>query len=241
MLILPAVDIRAGNCVMLKQGKIEDETVYSKDPAFMAKHWQMKGAKRVHVVDLDGAFQGMPKNFEIIKKIRAAVDVPLQVGGGVRNMKTIDALFDAGVNYVIVGTLAIYNPVILREALAKYGEKIIVAIDARDNKVAIGGWKDTTSIDAVELTAKMSEMGVQEIIYTDIGKDGMLQGPNLEGLKKIASAGKMRVIASGGVTNLDDITHLKALEPMGVSGIIVGKALYTEDMKIEEAIRIAEK
>lgn len=241
MLILPAVDIRAGNCVMLKQGKIEDETVYSKDPAFMAKHWQMKGAKRVHVVDLDGAFQGMPKNFEIIKKIRATVDVPIQVGGGVRNMKTIDALFEAGVNYVIVGTLAIYNPVVLREAIAKYGEKIIVAIDARDNKVAIGGWKDTTSIDAVELTTKMYEMGVKEIIYTDIGKDGMLQGPNLEGLKKIAAAGSMRVIASGGVTNLDDITNLKALEPMGVSGIIVGKALYTEDLKIEEAIRIAEK
>jgi phosphoribosylformimino-5-aminoimidazole carboxamide ribotide isomerase len=241
MLVIPAVDIRQGNCVMLKQGKIEDETVYSKDPAFIARLWQAKGARRIHVVDLDGAFNGMPQNLEVIKNIRATVDVPMEVGGGVRSLKTIDSLIEIGANYVIVGTLAVYNPDIIRQAVEKHGSRIIVAIDARDGKVAIGGWKDTTPVDALELTQKMREMGVEEIIYTDITKDGMLEGPNLEGLKAIASKSGMKVIASGGVTTLADIKNVKALEANGVVGAIVGKALYTEDMKLEDAIKIAEK
>jgi phosphoribosylformimino-5-aminoimidazole carboxamide ribotide isomerase len=241
MLVIPAVDIRQGNCVMLKQGKIEDETVYSKDPAFIARLWQAKGARRIHVVDLDGAFNGMPQNLEVIKNIRATVDIPMEVGGGVRSLKTIDSLIEIGANYVIVGTLAVYNPDIIRQAVEKHGSRIIVAIDARDGKVAIGGWKDTTPVDALELTQKMREMGVEEIIYTDITKDGMLEGPNLEGLKAIASKSGMKVIASGGVTTLEDIKNVKALEANGVVGAIVGKALYTEDMKLEDAIKIAEK
>jgi len=239
MLIIPAIDIRGGNCVMLKQGKIEEETIYSKDPVFIAKLWQAKGAKRLHVVDLDGALGGRPQNIEITKKIKEAVGIPIQVGGGIRNIEAVDSLFDAGINYVILGTVAIYNPDVVRAALEKYGEKIIVAVDARDDKVAIGGWKDTTSISANELIKKLKEMGVSEILCTDIQKDGMLQGPNLKGLREIAKLG-IKVIASGGVSTIDDVRKIKELEKEGVIGAVIGKALYTEDIKLEEAIKAAE-
>lgn len=241
MLVIPAIDIRGGNCVMLTQGKIEAETVYSKDPAFIAKLWQAKGAKRLHVVDLDGAFHGSPQNIEVLKKIREAVEIPIECGGGVRNLKTIDSLFELGMNYVIIGTLAIYNPEALRQAVEKYGEKIIVAIDANDGKVAIGGWKDVTTIDAYELAQKLKDIGIKEMIYTDIKKDGTLEGPNLEGLKEMAVRSKIDVIASGGVSNLTDIANVKKLEKSGVSGVIIGKALYADSIKLEEAIKIAEK
>jgi len=241
MLIIPAIDIRAGNCVMLKQGRIEDETVYSKDPAFIAKLWQAKGAKRLHVVDLDGAFSGSPQNLEIVKKIRSGVDIPIEIGGGVRSMKTISTLVELGFDYVIVGTLAIYNPDILREAIDKYGVKIVVAVDVRDGKVAIGGWKETTTVDASETAGKLKAMGIEEMISTDIKKDGTLEGPNLEGLRDMARSSRIKVIASGGVSNLEDIKNLKALESEGISGAVIGKALYTEDIHLEDAIKIAEK
>ncbi len=239
MLIIPAVDIRGGNLVMLKQGKIEDETIYSKDPAFMAKLWQAKGAKRLHIVDLDGAMTGKLQNLEIIKKIRENLTIPIQVGGGIRNMTVVDTLFDAGIDYVIMGTVAIYNPDVVRQALEKYGPRVIVAVDARDNKVAIGGWKDTTSINAEDLIKKLKDMGVVQILCTDITKDGMLGGPNIEGLRNIAKLG-IKVIASGGVSTLDDVKKLKDLEKDGILGAVIGKALYTEDIKIEEAIKAAE-
>jgi len=232
MLVIPAIDIRGGNCVMLTQGKLEAETVYSKDPAFIAKLWQAKGAKRLHVVDLDGAFQGSPKNLEVLKKIREAVEIPIECGGGVRSLKTIDYLVEIGMNYVILGTLAIYNPEVLRQAVSKYGDKIIVAVDANEGKVAIGGWKDITAVDAIELAQKLKDMGVKEMIYTDILKDGTLQGPNLEGLKNMGSSSKISVIASGGVTTLEDIVNIKKLEPFGVNGAIIGKALYNENIKL---------
>ncbi|MGA2090570.1 MAG: 1-(5-phosphoribosyl)-5-[(5-phosphoribosylamino)methylideneamino]imidazole-4-carboxamide isomerase [Endomicrobiales bacterium] len=241
MLVIPAIDIRDGNCVMLQQGKIEDETIYSKDPVFMAKLWQMKGAKRLHVIDLDGAFSGMPQNFEIIKKIRKSVDIPMQVGGGIRSMKAIEMLFEEGINYVILGTVVVYNPDILRQSLEAFGDKIIVALDARDGKVAIGGWKDTTAVDAVELAQKMKAMKVAQILFTDINKDGMMAGPNLKALETMAQLSGVPVLASGGVTTLEDIEALKKLEPIGISGAIVGKALYTESIKLEEALKIAEK
>jgi len=239
MLIIPAVDIRGGNCVMLAQGKIEAETIYSKDPVFISKIWQAKGAKRLHVVDLDGAFQGMGNNAEIIKNIKKAVDVPMQVGGGIRSLKAIDNLFEAGIDYAIVGTLAIYNPDILRQAIDKYGTRIIVAVDVSDNKVAIGGWKDVTSVDASELIEKLKGMGVKEIIVTDIKKDGMMEGPNITGLREISSKASMSVIASGGVSSLEDVKNLMELKDFGVNGMIIGKALYTENIKLEEAIKIA--
>lgn len=241
MLIIPAIDIRDGNCVMLTKGKLEDETVYSKDPAFMAKLWQMKGARRMHVVDLDGAFSGLPRNLDVIKKIRESIDIPIQAGGGIRSMKTVDALFEAGVNYVILGTVVVYNPDILRQALDTYGEKIIVALDARDGKVAIGGWKDTTALDAVELARKMKELHVAQILFTDINKDGMMAGPNLPALKTMAEQGGVPVLASGGVSTIEDVSALKHLESSGVNGAIIGKALYTDAIKLEEAIKIAEK
>ncbi len=240
MIVIPALDIRGGNCVMLKQGRIDAETVYSKDPVFMARLWQAKGAKRIHVIDLDGAFTGCPQNMGILKAIRENVTVPVQAGGGVRSLKTIDSLIEAGMDHVIVGTLAIYNPDILRKALEKYGEKIIVAVDSVDNKVAIGGWKDTTPVDAIDLAAKLKDMGVSEILCTDIKKDGMLEGPNIEGLRKIASESGLKVIASGGVSNLDDIRRLMEIEDSGVHAAIVGKALYTEAMKLEEAVKLTD-
>jgi phosphoribosylformimino-5-aminoimidazole carboxamide ribotide isomerase len=241
MLIIPAIDIRGGNCVMLKQGKIEDETVYSKDPAFMAKLWQAKGAQRLHVVDLDGAFNGVPQNLEIIRKIRSQVDIPIEVGGGIRSLKSIDALFDSGINHVIIGTLAVYNPDILRQALEKYGTRIVAAVDARDNHVAIGGWKDTTQIDAIELAQKLKGMGIDELIYTDIAKDGMMAGPNIPAIRAMAKTTGMKVIASGGVSRVQDISDLKSFEQEGIFGAIIGKALYTDDIKIEDALKIAEK
>lgn len=242
MIIIPAVDIRQGNCVMLKQGKIADETIYSKDPVFMAKLWKAKGAERLHVVDLDGSFSGNQSNNQIIGNICLSVDIPVEVGGGIRNMKRIDDIFTLGASYAILGTVAIYNPDIVRQAIEKYGpKKIIVALDIYENKVAIGGWKEITPVTTDEMIGKLKEMGVEEIVYTDISKDGMLKGPNIEGLKKIAKTSNMKVIASGGVTTIDDVTKIAKLEKYGVTGAIVGKALYTEDFKLEEAIRTLNK
>ncbi len=242
MIIIPAVDIRQGNCVMLKQGKIADETIYSKDPVFMAKLWKAKGAERLHVVDLDGSFSGNQSNNQIIGNICLSVDIPVEVGGGIRNMKRIDDIFTLGASYAILGTVAIYNPDIVRQAIEKYGSgKIIVALDVYEGKIAIGGWKEITPVTTEEMIEKLKNMGVSEIIYTDISKDGMLKGPNIDGLKRIAKASKMNVIASGGVTTIDDVKKIAKLEKYGVTGAIVGKALYTEDFKLEEAIRTLNK
>ena len=241
MLILPAIDIRDGNCVMLTQGRLDAETVYSSDPVYLAKIWQAKGAKRLHIVDLDGAFQGAPKNFEVVKKIRENVSVPIQFGGGVRSMKTIDMLIAAGIDYVIMGTVAVYNPELLREAVDKYGNKIVVALDVRDNMVAIAAWKETTTVDVFELASRLKKMGVEEIIHTDIKKDGMMQGANIAALKEVAERSAMKVIASGGVSTLADVEQLKGLESTGIYGAIIGKALYNDSIKIDDAINIAEK
>jgi len=242
MIVIPAVDIRQGNCVMLKQGKIADETIYSSDPVFMAKLWRAKGAERLHVVDLDGSFSGRQSNNEIIGNICLSIDAPVQVGGGIRNMKRIDDIFTLGASYAILGTVAIYDPDVVRKAIDKYGpDKIIVALDIYEDKVAIGGWKEITPISTSEMIEKLKNMGVTQLIYTDISKDGMLKGPNLKALKNIAVESKMKVIASGGVTTVDDVKQIAELEKEGVIGAIVGKALYTEDFKLEEAIRILKK
>ena len=242
MIVIPAVDIRQGNCVMLKQGKIADETIYSKDPVFMAKLWKAKGAERLHVVDLDGSFSGNQSNNQIIGNICLSVDIPVEVGGGIRNMKRIDDIFTLGASYAILGTVAIYNSDIVRQAIEKYGsDRIIVALDVYEGKIAIGGWKEITPVTTEEMIEKLKNMGVSEIIYTDIAKDGMLKGPNIDGLKKVAKASKMNVIASGGVTTVEDVQKIAKLEKYGVKGAIVGKALYTEDFKLEEAIRVLNK
>lgn len=241
MIIIPAIDIRQGNCVMLMQGKIEGETIYSKDPVFMAQMWQAKGAERLHIVDLDGAFSGNSQNIEVIKKIRQAVHIPIELGGGIRNINAVESIMDIGIDYVILGTVAVYNPEVLRMALDKYPGKVIVAVDVMDGKIAIGGWKETTSIDAMDILGKLKDMGVEEILSTDIKKDGMMQGPNFNDLALIAKKGKMRVIASGGISTLADIEKLKTFETDGIYGAIIGKAIYTEAIKLEDAIKIGNK
>jgi phosphoribosylformimino-5-aminoimidazole carboxamide ribotide isomerase len=241
MLIIPAIDIRDGNCVMLTQGRLDAETIYSNDPANLAKIWQEKGAKRLHVVDLDGAFQGSPKNFDVLKKIRANITIPLEFGGGVRSMQTINLLAEAGVDHIIIGTVAVNDPELLRQAVDKHGSKIVVALDVRDNLVATAGWKETSTVDVFELAGRLKQLGIEEIIHTDIKKDGMMQGANIAALKEIAERSKLKVIASGGVSTLTDVEQLKALESTGIFGAIIGKALYNNSIKIEDAIKIAEK
>lgn len=240
MIVIPAIDIRQGNSVRLKQGKLEAETVHSTDPVFIAKLWKAKGAQRIHVVDLDGAFNGTSQNSEIIKQICESVGIPVEVGGGIRDMKRVDEVFKWGASYAILGTVAVYNPEILRKAIKKYGpKKIIVAVDAKDGKVAIGGWKDITPVDVDELIGKLKEFGVEEILYTDISRDGMLTGPDFAGLKKLSKSG-MRIIASGGVKTIDDLVKLKEYEKDGVFAAIVGSALYTDDFKLEDAVKTME-
>lgn len=240
MIVIPAIDIRQGNSVRLKQGKIDAETVHSTDPVFIAKLWKAKGAQRIHVVDLDGAFNGTSQNGEIIKEICKTVDIPVEVGGGIRTLERVDEIFEWGASFAILGTVAIYNPEVLRKAVEKYGpEKIIVAVDAKDGKVAIGGWKDITPVEVPVLIDKLKECGVEEILYTDISRDGMLTGPDFAGLKKLSKSG-MRIIASGGVKTVDDLIKLKQYEQDGVFAAIVGAALYTDDFKLEDAIRTME-
>jgi len=235
MLIIPAIDIRGGNCVMLTQGKLEAETIYSKDPVFIAKMFQSKGAKRIHVIDLDGAFIGVPQNLSVLSKILDAVSVEVEFGGGIRKMDTIDRVISLGAGKVIIGTIAVFNPDVVKEAVAKYGDKIIIAIDVWDENIAIGGWKEKTQTDALEFTRSMKEIGVKEIITTDIKRDGMMEGANIDGIKRLCRSG-MSVIASGGVSTLDDVKKICALEPSGVSGMIIGKALYNDSIKLEDAI-----
>jgi phosphoribosylformimino-5-aminoimidazole carboxamide ribotide isomerase len=240
MIIIPAIDIRQGNSVRLKQGKIDAETIYSADPVFIAKLWRAKGARRIHVVDLDGALSGTNINREIIRNICASVDIPVEVGGGIRDMNKIREVFDLGAELVVLGTVAVYNPEIVRKAICKYSaEKIIVAVDAKDGKVAIDGWKDVTPIDVLELVSRLKEMGVQEILYTDILRDGMFTGPDFAGLEKLSESG-MKIIASGGVKTIADLVKLKQKEKSGIVATIVGSALYTDEFKLEDAIKTLE-
>ena len=240
MIVIPAIDIRQGNSVRLKQGKIDAETIYSTDPVFIAKLWKAKGVQRIHVVDLDGAFSGININKDIIRNICMEVDIPVEVGGGIRDMDKIKEIFDMGASYVVLGTVAVYNPEIVRKSIDKYGpKKIIVAVDAKDGKIAIGGWKDITPVDILELVDRLKEIGVEDILYTDISRDGMFTGPDLSGLEKLCKS-NLRIIASGGVKSINDLIELKGYEEEGVFAAIVGSALYTNDFKLEDAIKRVE-
>jgi phosphoribosylformimino-5-aminoimidazole carboxamide ribotide isomerase len=240
MVIIPAIYIRQGKSVKLKQGKIEAEIIYSTEPVFIAKLWKAKGARRIHVVDLDGAFSGTNVNKEIIKNICSQVDTPIEIGGGIRNMNKIKEAFDFGATYVVLGTVAVYNPEIVKQAIDKYGpEKIIVSVDAKDGKVAIGGWKDVTHIDFLELVSNLKEIGVKEILYTDISRDGMFAGPDFAGIEKLSESG-MKIIVSGGIKTISDLIKLKKCEENGVVATVVGSALYTDDFKLEDAIKMLE-
>jgi phosphoribosylformimino-5-aminoimidazole carboxamide ribotide isomerase len=236
MLIIPAIDLKEGKCVRLEQGLMDKATVYSEDPATTAKHWESQGAELLHVVDLNGAFAGVPKNLEAIKAIRNAVTMPIEVGGGIRDAATINALVSIGIDRIILGTAAIENPAFVREACEKFPGRIIVGIDARDGMVAIKGWAEVTKVKAVDLAVQMQDHGVIAVIYTDIKRDGMLSGPNIEATRALAEALHIPVIASGGVHTMQDIENLFAVRYSGVSGVITGKAIYSGSLNLREAI-----
>ncbi len=223
MVIYPAIDIKNGKSVMLTQGKFDEEKIYYEDPRQVAKMWQEKGAKFLHIVDLDGALEGKSKNLSIIKEIVKEVNIPIQLGGGIRSLQTIKTLIDIGVNRVIIGTKAIEDKEMLKEAVDMYGEKIVVGIDAKSGYVAMDAWTKTSTVDALEFAKEIESLGVKTIIYTDIAMDGMLKGPNFEATKKMNESVSIDLIASGGVSSEDD---LKKLSEIGVAGAIVGKALY---------------
>src|SRR5512134_1625015 len=229
MLLIPAIDLKDGHCVRLKQGAMDDATVFSEDPAAMARHWIDQGAKRLHLVDLNGAFAGKPKNEPAIKAILKEVgdEIPIQLGGGIRDLDTIERCLDNGVSYVIIGTAAVKNPGFLHDACSAFPGQIIVGLDAKDGKVAVDGWSKLTGHDVIDLAKKCEDYGVESIIYTDIGRDGMLSGINIEATVKLAQALTIPVIASGGLSDLADIERLCAVQGEGVEGVICGRAIYT--------------
>ncbi len=235
--IIPAVDIKNGRCVRLTQGKADQETVYSDDPLSMACYWDEQGAQLIHVVDLDGAFDGKPVNAELIKNIIYNSTVDIQVGGGIRNMDTIAGYINAGAYKVILGTIAHQNPNFVKEACEKFPNKIIVGIDARDGNVAIKGWVEISEQKATDLAKSMESLGVAGFIFTDIGRDGMMQGPNLESIQSFAQSTTLPVIASGGVSRLEDLEALQKIESLGIQGVIVGKALYDKRIDYRQAIK----
>ncbi len=237
MLIIPAIDLKDGQCVRLKQGLMEDATVFSDSPATMARHWVTQGARRLHLVDLNGAFAGKPKNESAIKAILKEVgdDIPVQLGGGIRDLDTIERCLDDGLTYVIIGTAAVKNPGFLHDACTAFPGHIIVGLDAKDGKVATDGWSKLTGHDVVDLGKKFQDYGVESIIYTDIGRDGMLSGINIEATVRLAQALTIPVIASGGLSCLDDIRQLLAVESEGVVGTIAGRAIYDGSLDFRAA------
>jgi phosphoribosylformimino-5-aminoimidazole carboxamide ribotide isomerase len=238
MIVIPAIDLKEGKCVRLEQGLMDKDTVFNDNPAAQARAWQDQGAEMLHIVDLDGAFAGEPKNREAIEAILAAISIPSQLGGGIRDIETIEAYLSLGLSRVIIGTAAQRNPELVREACAKFPGRIVVGIDAKNGMVAVQGWAEVTDITAVDLARKFEDCGVAAIIYTDISRDGMLQGPNLEATKALAEAVSIPVIASGGVSSLKDIENLMAIESSGVTGVITGKAVYTGAIKLAEAVAL---
>ena len=243
MLIIPAIDIKDGQCVRLKQGDMSGATVFSEDPAAMARHWKAQGAKRLHLVDLNGAVAGKPKNESTIKKITNAMgdDVPVQLGGGIRDLDTVERYLDDGITYVIIGTAAVKNPGFLHDACGAFPGHIIVGLDARDGKVATDGWSKMTGHDVIDLAKKFEDYGAEAIIYTDIGRYGMLTGFNIEATLKLAQAMKIPVIASGGMSSLLDIKALKEIEAEGVMGAIAGRAIYEGQLDFKKALLEAAK
>ncbi len=239
MIIIPAVDIRKGRCVRLLQGRKDAETVFSEDPAAMAKQWEEQGAEMIHVVDLDGAFEKSPKNIISIKKIIESVDVDIQIGGGIRNEKTIKMFFDLGVKKVVIGTEAIKNPKLVKDASRMFPGGIVVGIDARKGLVAIEGWTKTTRTKAVDLARQFEDCGVAAINFTDIYKDGMQTGPNIKETRRLAEAISIPVVASGGVSTIEDIKKIMLLKDAGVVGVITGKALYSGTLDLKEAIAVS--
>ncbi|HEX6266596.1 MAG TPA: 1-(5-phosphoribosyl)-5-[(5-phosphoribosylamino)methylideneamino]imidazole-4-carboxamide isomerase [Burkholderiales bacterium] len=244
MLVIPAIDLKDGRCVRLKQGDMKTATVFSDDPVAMARHWAAQGARRLHVVDLNGAIAGRPKNDKVIREMIAAVGdtMPIQLGGGIRDLDAIEAYIDAGVTYVIIGTAAVKNPGFLSDACYAFPGHVIAGLDAKDGKVAVEGWSKMTGHDVVDLARKFEEYGVEAIIYTDIGRDGMMTGINVEATLKLAQALKTPLIASGGLNSIQDIETICArLVPEGIIGAIAGRALYEGKIDLKAAQAAADK
>ncbi len=238
MIVIPAIDLKDGKCVRLEQGLMDKDTVFNDNPGAQARAWQEQGAELLHIVDLDGAFAGEPKNRGAIEDIIKSITIPAQLGGGIRDIATIEAYLSLGLSRVIIGTAAQRNPELVREACARFPGRIVVGIDAKDGMVAVQGWAEVTDITAVELARKFEDCGVAAIIYTDISRDGMLQGPNLEATRALAEAVSIPIIASGGVSSLKDIENLMAIEAAGITGVITGKAVYTGAISLNEAIAL---
>ena len=227
MIVIPAIDLKNGKCVRLVQGRADQETVYDQDPVGVARRFEQAGAKMLHLVDLDGAFQGRSANLEVIRAIREAVTLPLELGGGLRTLSDVNGMLGMGIDSVIVGTMAVRDPEILQEALAIHGgESIQLGVDTRTGKVAVQGWLEATELDAVEFANCWKDKGIQRVIYTDIARDGMLNGPNLDAIYHFAQATGLQVTASGGVSTPADLARLAVMEPVGVDRVIVGKAIY---------------
>lgn len=241
MIIYPAIDIRGGRCVRLTEGRFDAETVFADDPAEMALKWAGMGAEFLHLVDLDGALAGEGKNVPVIERILQSVNIPVQLGGGIRNLETIEKLLSLGVTRLILGSAAVKNPQLVEEACKKYPGHIAVGIDAKNGDVAIEGWGQGSGVAATELAKKMAAYGVETIIYTDISRDGMLSGVNVEATAALARACGVPIIASGGVASLEDIRRVKAVEADGVQGCIIGKAIYTGAVNLKAALALAKE
>ena len=238
MNLIPAIDLKQGQCVRLRQGRMEDSTVFSDDPVAMAGQWVLQGCKRLHLVDLDGAFEGKPVNADAIKAISAAYpNLPIQIGGGIRTIETARAYIEAGVSYVIIGTQAVRAPDFVASLCVEFPGKVIVGIDAKDGMVAVQGWAENSNLSVKNLAKKFEDQGVSSIVYTDISRDGMMQGVNVEATSQLASVISIPVIASGGVTDMNDIIKLNETKQSGIEGVIIGRALYEGTISLEQAQR----
>lgn len=240
MIIFPAIDIRGGKCVRLTEGRFDQETIFADQPVDMAVRWATEGAEYLHVVDLDGALAGKPVNMAAITQIIKAVKIPVQLGGGIRTLDNIKECLDAGVARVILGSVAVRQPQLVAEACEKYGDRIVVGIDAKEGIAAVEGWGVAGGIQAEELAKKMAQVGVARIIYTDISRDGMLSGVNVEATASLAKAASIPVIASGGVRDMKDIQAIKTAAQAGIEGVIVGKAIYMGSLQLGEALKLAQ-
>ncbi len=239
MLVIPAIDLSEGQVVRLRRGDMAQRTVYSSDPVAVARRWADAGAQIIHVVDLDGAVSGRPRNLAILERIASAVDAQIEFGGGLRTMEAIRQALDAGASWAILGTAALSDRGLLSAALAEFADRVIVAIDARDGRVAVEGWTKTTDVDAADLAREMERFGVRRLLCTDIATDGMLSGPNISGLRRIAEAVSIPIIASGGVSSIVDILALRQIEQLGIIGVVVGRALYENRLDLAQAISAA--
>jgi len=251
MLLIPAIDLKDGHCVRLKQGDMEQATVFSEDPADMARHWLMQGARRLHLVDLNGAFAGKPKNEAAVKSIIRAVreyaerydieEIPVQLGGGIRDLDTIERYLDDGISYIIIGTAAVKNPGFLHDACSAFPGQIIVGLDAKDGKVATDGWSKLSGHEVIDLAKKFEDYGCEAIIYTDIGRDGMLGGVNIEATVRLAQSMTIPVIASGGVHDIKDVEALCAVQNEGIDGVICGRSIYEGTLDLRSAQQLADE